>query len=156
MARASILLAAVSAQTIIHTLLLFLLVLPISINVVLRDWSAGFAVLFVVNKEWHVAELVIACHTKVHTLFFQRFLAALIGVLVDLIVFAAVFCGIRIALVPTQAAFWTFRCGALAFSEAWSCFSPHKLVRTVTIVIWALIAACIALVIVLVSSISPL
>jgi len=50
MARASILLAAISAQAIIH-IPFFLLVLPISINVVLRDGSAGFAVLFVVNKE---------------------------------------------------------------------------------------------------------
>jgi len=155
MASASILLAAVSAQTIIHTLLFFLLVLPISLDVVLRDGSAGFSVLFVVNKEWHVAELVGACHTKVHTLFFQSLLAALIGVLVDFIVFAAVFCGTRIAIVPTQTTFRTFGCGALAFSEAWSCFSPHKFVRACIIVIWVITVAFIAIII-LVSSISPL
>jgi len=155
MASASILLAAVSAQTIIHTLLLFLLVLPFSLDVVLRDGSAGFSVLFVVNKVWHVAELVAACHTKVHTLFFQRLFATLIGVLVDFIVLAAVFCRTSIVFVPTQTTFWTFWCGALAFSEAWSCFSPHKFVRAVIIVIWVVTVACIAIII-LVSSISPL
>jgi len=64
MARSLILLAAVSAQTQVHVLLFFIEVLPFSINVVLRDGSAGctltFSLLFVVRKVRHMAELVIA------------------------------------------------------------------------------------------------
>ena len=64
MTRSLILLAAVSAQTQAHVRLFFLEELPFSINVVLRDGSAGcaltFSLLFVVRKVRQMAELVIA------------------------------------------------------------------------------------------------
>jgi len=98
-----ILFAAVFAQTIFH-FSFFLAELPISFNVVLWDGSTSCAfrliLLFVVSQERHMAELIITCHAQIHTLFFQQLFTALICVLVDGIVFAAIFFGIRIAVVP--------------------------------------------------------
>jgi len=114
MAGTSLLLAAVSAQTFIHVLLLFLAKLPISFDVVLWDGSAGcklrLALLFVVSRERPVAELVITRHTQVLTLLFQLLLVALICVLEDGFVFATIFFGTSIALIPAFTAFSTLSC----------------------------------------------
>merc|ERR1712141_559051 len=111
MAGASLLLAAVSAQTFVHILLLLLAKLPISFDVVLRDGSAGcklrLALLFVVSRERPVAELVITRHTQVLTLFLQLLLVALIYVLEDGFVFTTIFFGTSIALIPAFTAFST-------------------------------------------------
>jgi len=110
-AGASFLLAAVSAQTLVHVLLLFLAKLPIPFDVVLRDGSAGcklrLALLFVVSRIRPVAELVITCHTQVLTLFLELLVVALIYVLEDGLVFATIFFGIRIAVIPAFTAFGT-------------------------------------------------
>jgi len=111
MACSFFLLAAVSAQTFVHILLFFLAKLPVSIDEVLWDGSAGcklrLALLFVVGRIRPVAELVITCHTQVHTLFLQLLLVALISVLEDGLVFATIFFGIRIAVIPAFTAFGT-------------------------------------------------
>jgi len=111
MAGSSFLLAAVSAQTFIHILLLFLAKLPFSFDIVLWDRSAGsklrLALLFVVSRERPVAELVITCHTQVLTLLFKLLLVALICVLEDSLVFTTIFFGTSIALIPAFTAFST-------------------------------------------------
>ena len=129
MARSFILFATVSAQTF-SNLLLFLVKLPLSFYVVLWDGSAScflrLVLLFVISRVRKEAELVITCHTQVHTLFLERLFATLIRVLVDCFVFATIFFGIRIAVIPALATFETASFGAFTFSEARSCFSPHK------------------------------
>ena len=104
MARSFTLLAAVPAKTVIHIRYLFFAELPFSLYVVLRDRSASrflrLSLLFVVSWVRQVAVLAFACHTQVHTLLFQLLFAALISVLVDSVVFASIFFGTGITVVP--------------------------------------------------------
>ena len=104
MARSFALLAAVSAKTIIHIRYLFFAELPLSLYVVLWYSSASrffrLSLLFVVSRVRQVAVLAFACHTQVHTLLLQLLFAALISVLVDSVVFASIFFGTGITVVP--------------------------------------------------------
>jgi len=114
-------LTAVSAQALLHILLFFLCILPLSLYVVLWDGSAGcflrLTLLFVVSRIRPVAELVVASHTQVLALFSQLLFGALVNVLVDRFVFATIFFYIRFDVKPAQTAFRTAST-ALALSEA--------------------------------------
>jgi len=74
-----------------------------------------------------VAVIFGSSHAQVKTLFVQSIEPALVSVHEDLIVLASVIYRVnKIVIIPALTALGTVMdIGALAFGEAWSCFSPH-------------------------------
>ena len=123
---ASALTASFYTTTTIINKCLILCITPFAIHVTLRDSSACFNLIRVVNGIWPVAELVVSRHTQVSILYLLIFFSALIFKLIDAIALAAIFFVIGEVVVPTFTALRTVSISAVARGEARSCFSPHK------------------------------
>ena len=129
-ALSSFLFAAVRTKTVSITFV-FLAILPVTFDVVLRNGSAGrlFGLPHKRVFRWPrpMAIIIGSCHTEVLTFIVKPLLVAWSRVAVDWVVLATIPDStgtIRAVVVPEFTTLGAFHISALAWGEAWSSFSP--------------------------------